>query len=341
MKVTASLVKLTVFAVVTILATGLLAMTIGNISFAPTHTYHAEFTDATGLLPGDDVRIAGVRVGHVTGVHIAQRRYAMVSFTVDTTYRLSASTAAAIRYRNLVGQRYVALTDAAGSGGSLRPGATIGLDRTSPALDLTLLFNGFKPLFTALTPADVNRLSMEIIKTLQGEGGTVDSLLASTASLTNTLADRDAVIGRVVDNLNTVLATVSSRSTELSSLIVQLQRLVTGLAADRGTIAQAIGNIGDLTSSTAGLLADARPSLKTDIGHLGSVAQTLATTRNAKGQNVLDEYLHRIPTKLNTILRTATYGSWFNFYLCDFEVETGGKVIASSHTDVPSCGGGS
>jgi phospholipid/cholesterol/gamma-HCH transport system substrate-binding protein len=122
---------------------------------------------------------------------------------------------------------------------------------------------------------------------------------------------------------------------------VQLQRLVTGLAADRGTIAQAIGNIGDLTTSTAGLLADVRPSLKTDIGHLGSVAQTLATTRNAKGQNVLDEYLHRIPTKLNTILRTATYGSWFNFYLCDFEVETGGKVIASSHTDVPSCGGGS
>jgi phospholipid/cholesterol/gamma-HCH transport system substrate-binding protein len=180
---------------------------------------------------------------------------------------------------------------------------------------------------------------MEIVRTLQGEGGTVDSLLASTASLTNTLADRDAVIGRVVDNLNAVLATVSARSTELSSLIAQLQRLVTGLAADRGTVAEAIGNIGDLTESTAGLLADARPSLATDIHHLDRVADTLASTRNAKGQNVLDEYLHRIPTKLNAILRTATYGSWFNFYLCDFEVETGGSVIAHSHTAVPSCGG--
>lgn len=339
MKFTASLVKLTVFAVVTILATGLLAMTIGNISFAPTRSYHAEFTDATGLLPGDDVRIAGVRVGHVTGVHISHRAYATVSFAVDTTYHLSRSTDAAIRYRNLVGQRYVALTDAAGSGGQLPAGSTIGLAHTSPALDLTLLFNGFKPLFTALTPADVNKLSMEIIRTLQGEGGTVDSLLASTASLTNTLADRDAVIGRVVDNLNAVLATVSNRSTELSSLIAQLQRLVTGLAADRGTVAEAIGNIGDLTDSTAGLLADVRPSLATDIHHLGRVADTLGSTRNAKGQNVLDEYLHRIPDKLNAILRTATYGSWFNFYLCDFEVESGGSVIAHSHTTVPSCGG--
>ncbi|MFL6140047.1 MAG: MCE family protein [Frankiaceae bacterium] len=341
MKVTASLVKLAVFAVVTIAATGLLAMTIGNISFAPTHHYQAELTDATGVLPGDDVRIAGVRVGQIDKVTLVHDRYAMVRFSVDTDYRLSRSTIAQLRYRNLVGQRYLVLVDAAGSGAVLPPGATIGLDRTRPALDLTTLFNGFKPLFAALSPAETNKLSMEIIRTLQGEGGTVDSLLATTASLTGAIADRDAVVGRVVGNLNAVLATVDQRDQQLSDLVFQLQRLVSGLAADRGTIADAIDGIGDLTDSTSGLLADVRPSLKPDIGRLGRVAGTLASTRNAQGQNVLDEYLHRIPKKLNTILRTATYGSWFNFYLCDFEVEAQGKVIAHSHTDVPSCGGGS
>ena len=72
-----------------------------------------------------------------------------------------------------------------------------------------MLFNGFRPLFTALNPDDVNKLAYEIIQVLQGEGGTVASLLRRTASLTNTLADRDAVIGRVITNLNSVLATLA------------------------------------------------------------------------------------------------------------------------------------
>ena len=83
-------------------------------------------------------------------------------------------------------------------------GQVIPVSRTAPAVDLTALFNGFKPLFQALTPADVNKFALEIIQTLQGEGGTVDSLLTQTASLTNTVADRDAVIGQVIDNLITV-----------------------------------------------------------------------------------------------------------------------------------------
>ena len=82
---------------------------------------------------------------------------------------------AAIKYRNLVGQRYVALDQGAGDlDPMLPPGGTIPLDRTTPALDLTALFNGFKPLFQALSPDDVNQLSGEIIQVLQGEGGTVD-----------------------------------------------------------------------------------------------------------------------------------------------------------------------
>ena len=184
MKTLPSLIKLVVFIVVTVLATGLLAATIGNLRFGGTTSYEALFTDATGLLKGDDVRIAGVRVGEVDGVAVARqgdRSVARVTFNVDSDRPVAVSTRAQIRYRNLVGQRYVALSEGAGSGRALSEHGTIPLRQTQPALDLTVLFNGFKPLFAALNPQDVNAFAMEIIKTLQGEAGDVNSLLGHTA----------------------------------------------------------------------------------------------------------------------------------------------------------------
>ena len=140
-----------------------------------------------------------------------------VTFNVDSDRPLAVSTQAPIRYRNLVGQRYVALTEGAGSGRALTEDGTIPLEQTQPALDLTVLFNGFKPLFAALYPQDVNAFAFEIIQMLQGEGGNVNTLLAHTASLTSTLADRDEVIGRTINNLNAVLGTVDERDDQLSS----------------------------------------------------------------------------------------------------------------------------
>ena len=219
-KTTVDAVKLTVFMVVTSLATGLLVITIGNVTFGESTEYKAVFSDVTGLNTGDDVRISGVRVGSVKSIDIYQRRQAMVTFDVDSDSELNQATNATIRYRNLVGQRYIALTQGAGSDTVLDEDDTIPLSRTEPALDLTVLFNGFKPLFAALSPEDVNKLSYEIIQVFQGEGGTVESLLQSTASVTNALADRDKIVGQLIDNLNDVLVIVGDRDQELSDLIV-------------------------------------------------------------------------------------------------------------------------
>ena len=319
MKTTSALIKLVIFTVVTVLVTGLLATTIGNFRFGGTTEYRAIFTDVTGLLKGDDIRIAGVRVGSVEKVEVHDRTLAQVTISVDKERRLSRSTKAAVRYRNLVGQRYIALIEGAGSDTPLKAGATIPLDQTTPALDLTVLFNGFKPLFTALSPRDINEFSFEIIQTLQGEGSSINSLLAHTASLTSTLADRDAVIGRTLDNLNSVLGTVDRRDQKLSELILQLQRFISGLSEDREAIGASLTNISGLADATAGLVEEARPGLKTDIRELGEVAGTLDDNKK-----VVNEFLDRFPGKLNTITRTATYGSWFNFYLCEFSVKGSG-----------------
>ncbi|MGN6333368.1 MAG: MCE family protein [Motilibacteraceae bacterium] len=312
MKTTSAGFKLGIFALVTLLATGVLAFTIGNFSFGPRSSYTAVFSDATGLRSGDEVRIAGVRVGQVQDVALTRDDHAAVTFDVDASRRLPAGVRVQIRYRNLVGERYVALTEGPGANRTLRPGATIPLAQTTPALDLTVLFNGFKPLFAALSPNDVNTLSGEIIQVLQGEGGTVTDLLARTASLTSTLADRDAVIGRTIDNLDQVLATVQQRDSRLSELILQLQRFVSGLSADRAAIGSSLAGIADLADATSGLLEQGRAPLKDDIAQLGQVASTLDANKST-----VDDVLKNLPRKLNTITRTATYGSWFNFYLCD------------------------
>jgi phospholipid/cholesterol/gamma-HCH transport system substrate-binding protein len=307
-------VKLLVFILVTTLATGLLVVTIGNISFAASTTYHAVFTDATGVVKGDDIRVAGVKVGNVEHVEVVDRNRAEVTFKVDRDQAVTDSTRATIRYRNLVGQRYIALTQGVGGPGVLPANATIPLSRTQPALDLTVLFNGFKPLFKALSPADVNKLSYEIVTVFQGEGGTLETLLSHTASLTSTLAARDRVIGSLITNLNDVMVTVGNRDAELSDLLVKLREFVSGLDQDRHAILGSLDSISALAVQTSDLVTGARPSLTTDVKQLRRVAGNLDA-----GKSEIDRALQVLPIKLNKIGRTATYGSFFNFYLCSFK----------------------
>jgi phospholipid/cholesterol/gamma-HCH transport system substrate-binding protein len=325
-----SLIKILIFAAVTVVLTGILGATIANTNFGKTSGYTAHFTDASGLKAGDDVRIVGVKVGQVSRITVSEgggSSLADVGFDVEAQYKLPASVTATIKYRNLVGQRYLSLGTDVGDTRTLPAGGEIPPERTQPALNLTVLFNGFKPLFQALSPADVNKLSYEIIQVFQGEGGTIASLLSHTASLTTTIADKDKVIGQVIDNLNTVLGTVNGRNPELSGLIDQTQQLVTGLAADRKPIGDAVSALGDLATTTSGLLADARPALKDDIGQLGALSSNLDDS-----QTLVDHLLQVLPGNLQKFTRTLSYGSWFNYYLCGI---TGRIGISSLNIEVP------
>lgn len=322
------LVKFLIFSVITAVLTVVLGVTIANGRGGEVTEYSARFTDATGLLPGDDVRIAGVVVGTVNTIEVVDRKVAQVDFSVDTGQQLPATANATIKYRNLIGQRYVSLDQGAGPTGELLPeGGQIPLERTRPALNLTVLFNGFQPLFQGLDPEQINKLSMEIVQTLQGEGSTVQSLLASTASLTNSVADRDKVIGQVIDNLNLVLETVNRNDQGLNELISSLQALVSGLSQDRKPIGQALESIGTLTQVTGDFVQQARPPLKDDIKNLGDLSVQLD-----QGRPAVERFLQLSPYKLNKIARVGSYGSWFQFYVCQLE---GGTIGASSIPSFP------
>jgi virulence factor Mce-like protein len=345
------LTKLVVFAVVTILAAYVLVSTITNAGFGEQVVYRAHFSDVAGLVEGDEVRIAGVRVGQIVGIGLADESsgeletaaadgsagpvrpqsgpVAEVEFEVSEDVPLPADVEALIRYRNLVGQRYIALTEGEGSGGrTLEPDAVIPLAQTTPALDLTVLFGGFQPLLQALTPADQNRLSYEIIQVFQGEGGTMESLLSHVASLTDSLADKDAVIGSVIDNLTTVMGTVAARDQQLSGLVVSLQQFVTGLAEDREAIFESLQTIDELALATSDFLEDARPPLAADIQALGNLSANLARDREQ-----VEQFLQLAPTKIDLITRTAVNGSWFNFFMCSYNGTVALPSTAAPGTD--------
>jgi phospholipid/cholesterol/gamma-HCH transport system substrate-binding protein len=326
----APLIKISIFAVVTVVLTGILGATIANTNFGVTSGYTARFTDASGLHEGDDVRIVGVKVGQVDKITVAEENgtnFADVHFSVSSAYRLPASATATVKYRNLVGQRYLSLGTTVDDGRQLPAGGLIPPEHTQPALNLTVLFNGFKPLFQALDPQQVNQLSYEIIQVFQGEGGTIESLLTHTASLTSAIADKDRVIGQVIDNLNTVLATVNQRGPQLSGLIDQTQQLVSGLAQQRGPIGDAVSALANLTNVTAGLLQEARPSVKDDIANLGALSANLSDS----GQ-LLDQLLQKLPGNLEKFTRTLSYGSWYNYYLCQLSGTIG---ISSLNITLP------
>ncbi|MEO5653043.1 MAG: MlaD family protein [Marmoricola sp.] len=325
---TVAAVKLGIFVLVSLLVTGVLTAIMGSFGFGSQVEYKAMFSSASLLVKGDDVRVAGVTVGEVKKVEIKDRNTAEITFKVKSDVPVSDTSRAEIRFLNLVGARYMALNQGTTEGRKLPAGATIPLARTQPALNLTELFNGFQPLFQALQPDEVNQLSLNLVKVLQGEGGTIGSLMSSTASLTGTLADRDQLIGNVIDNLSSLLKTVDDRHDQLNSLIVELRQWLGNVSKDRKAIGASVSNLSGLTKELAGLLTQSRPYLKSDIAQL---KRLMAILNKSKNQDILDEVLKRLPILLTRQTRTGTYGSWYNYYLCDF----GGSIILPDLPNVP------
>jgi len=305
--------RFAVFAAVTVLATGLLAVTITNVDTRSSTHYSAVISDAANVISGDEVRLAGVRVGTVNGVSLYDGKYAKVDFSVINSVPLTTTTRIEVRYRNLIGQRYLAVVDGAGRGRRLSSGDTIPMSRTSPALNLTTLFNGFRPLLTGLDPAEVNQLSYQLVQVLQGEGGTVTSLFRQVGSLTNSLADRDRLIGNAINDLDASLGPIAAHDRQLSALIGNVQTFISGLSRDRHAIGRSLVSIDRLTSSTASLLHDARPALADDIDSLGLLAEKLDAP---KTKALLQHFLTYTPFKLKVATPEASYGAFLNFYVC-------------------------
>lgn len=313
-----TLVRFTVFAVVSVILFVGLFRLMSNHTDGESRTWTARFANVSGLRAGDDVRVAGVKVGRVDAIEVADNAEAAVRFTIRADQPVYEGTRVTLRYQNLLGQRYLALTASGGPGGPgprLDPGAELPISSTNPGFDLTELLNGFEPLFAVLEPAEVNRLASNLVAVLQGESGTVESLLRNIAGATDYLAGRDRILGAVLDNLTPVLEDVGARSSQLDTTVVQLRELMAGLAGERATFARSIDNLGDLVDTTSGLLQELRAPVRRDIGSLRATTGLLARERER-----LSTTLDLLPEAVAGFARTMSYGNLLNVYLCNLGV---------------------
>lgn len=319
-KVRSDAARLVAFVLFCAMLTWFITFALGQTRLTQAHEYGAIFTDVSGLETGSAVRAAGVEVGVVTDLELRDDNTVLVTLRVEDRVPLTTTTQATVRYANLTGDRYVDLTSPRGDEAlRLRPGDTIPVAMTAPALDLDVLFNGFRPLTRALDPAEVNQLAESVVAISQGQGGALDELLGHTASLTTTVADRAVVIDHVIDDLTQVLGTVDEHSDDVVSLIDGLDELLTGLADDREQIGESLESLSRTTQTGAEIVEAIRPPLASVVEE----AERMAAVFNSNSE-AADRYLSLLPDGIRALGRGGAYGSYFNFYLCGVRFKTDG-----------------
>lgn len=313
--------RLGIFMVICMLALFATIVVFGQFRFkGGANSYVALFTNVTGLRVGNMVRAAGVEVGKVSDITVKPDATVRVAFTADSMAVLNDRTRAEIRYDDLIGGRYLSLVLDDTSMAKSVPGQIIPINHTTPALDLESVTGGFRPLFKALSPQQLNDLSGQLMAALDGQGPNISSLLNQAAAATNTLADHDAVIGQVITNLDTVMGSLGGQADQLDKTVTALSGLVHTLAGRKTDIAAAVAHTNAATGSVADLLARTREPIKIDVQQADRVAGNILLDHE-----YFDHILDSLPDAYQKLNRQGMYGDYFNFYFCDVVLKLNGK----------------
>ncbi|WP_370333688.1 MCE family protein [Mycolicibacterium hippocampi] len=319
-KLTGILWRLGVFVAVCLFFTGAMFTIFAQLRVQQTNVYNAVFTNVSGLEQGQFVRIAGVEVGKVQHLRLQRDASVKVQFSADKSVVLTEGSRAVIRYSDLVGGRYVALEEGTGATAPLHPGQTIPASKTSPALDLDALIGGFRPLFRALDPDEVNALSGQLISAFEGQGGTIAGFFEQTAALTNMIADRDELIGEVIANLNTVLTSLADENTQFAKAVDSLAQLVSTLDGRREDLANSVAYSNAAAGSIADLLSQARPPLQKVVHEIDRTSAIVLADHD-----YVDNLIATLPEAYQILSRQGIYGDFFSFYACQVLLKVNGK----------------
>jgi phospholipid/cholesterol/gamma-HCH transport system substrate-binding protein len=312
--------RLAIFVAVSLTFLGAMFAIFGQLRFSRESVYTADFTNVSGLKTGQMVRVAGVEVGKVKHIALLADSTVAVQFSADQSVVLTQGSRAVIRYADLVGGRYVSLEEGAGGSARLKPGDAIPVSNTSPPLDLDALIGGFRPLFRALDPDQVNALSSQLIDAFQGQGDSFSSFFAQTATLTNMLADRDQLIGQVIGNLNSVLASLGDQNTQFAEGVDSLAQLLSTLAERKNDLSAAVASANAASGSIADLLTQGRQPLQKVVNETDRSSAIVDADHD-----YVDNLLKQLPEAYQILSRQAMNGDYFGFYLCQIVFKVNGK----------------
>ncbi|MDQ4124970.1 MAG: MCE family protein [Actinomycetota bacterium] len=303
--------KLAVFTVFTVFITFYLASIIGNLSpFKDVYSVNAVFSDATGILVGDPVKIAGVTVGKVTGFEVERGR-AIVTMEVEGDVELPENVGADVKYRNLLGQRTINLVrPESPSTEPLGDGGTIPVENTKPALDLALVFNNLRPLIQSTNPEDINTVARAVLKVFKGREDDFAQTLGNIGAITQTLADRDQRLARLVTDLNDLTKVLNSQKGNIRVSLDRFTELMESLADVTPTIERVVDQLDDASGRFGGLIARNRENLDQELADL-NVLLTIVD----ENLRPLDTATKNLKEVLLATARSQSYGKWWTLYV--------------------------
>lgn len=307
-----TLTKLGLFVSLCLVITITLVFSIGNVQslrFGPiqllddSYKIVATFDDVTGLLINDNVKIAGVKVGKVISIKVKDGR-ARVVFRVKDGVKLPSDTQAAVRWRNLLGQRYLYLYPGSAST-ALEPGQEI--NKTTSVVDLGELLNRLGPIVAAIDPAKVNSFLDTIVAALNGNEKKIGDAIDNLADVAGVLGERDAAIGRLVGNLDTVAGAVADRDREIRAVLDNLATITKTFNDNTDVLDTAVVELGDFNGHLAKILGNNRTQIDSIVSNLASVVAVVAAK--------LPQLDHTVGLLDDAALRLANasqYGEWLN-----------------------------
>ncbi|MHC9290896.1 MCE family protein [Mycobacterium sp. LTG2003] len=337
--------KLGAFCTAGVASAVLVANTLSVPVRGSTVTYVAEFTSVEGLNVGNPVTMNGIRIGRVDSIRFAANAdgtsRADVGIEVKSDYTLTSDVRAAVRYGDMLGARYVALSDPGGGIMSvstddppahLAAGSVIPLAQTSPAVDLTALLNGFKPLFDALAPEQVNTLTRGFVETFSGQAQTLTTLLTQIAAMTAALSNNSDIFARLIDNMSTLMRTMHTRQPQMEEMLTGLNRLSAAVVAGDGQLGTLIDQGNAVLATLANTVNQSTTSYGDTITNLKAMLQTWEPNSDE-----FSELVGKLPQFGDAINRASSYGGFVSLYLCNFTIKIArheANIFGNRHSEV-------
>lgn len=299
-------VYLLLYAAVSAVIVIYLASVIVNLDiFSHRTSYSAVLPDAAGLRTHNAVKMAGVTIGEVTGVHLRHGQ-AVVSFSIDSARPLLTTTKVGIRWRNLIGQKYLYLYP--GDGGSRLPAhATLPASQAVMVPDVGAFLNSLGPFLSAVDPAKANEVIQALDEALTGNETKLQQLLSNSATVAQTLGGLDTKLGPLLDDLHTVVGQIAARNQDLDATITNLSSLSQTAAARNQSLLTLIDQVNTLGGQVEQLLTQSGGNIDGAIASLKTILDVLE-----QHQGDLDEGLGALPTTLNTFFVLGKVGQFLN-----------------------------
>jgi phospholipid/cholesterol/gamma-HCH transport system substrate-binding protein len=299
------LLKFGIFAAACLLGAAILVMELGNIDpFERRDTYEVVLPDAAGLLENDPVKIAGVEVGKVDSI-VIERGQAVATFTVRRDRRLGVDSEIGVRWRNLLGLRFLYVYPA--GDGELEPGHRFGPERVRTSTDLTAFLGRLTPVMRALDPEVSNVVVEALAETLSGREQEVQDLVANAGALLDELADRSQETARVITHGAELVDAYADREEELRALISSFSEVAATVSERNDALIDAIGTIADAEAELERLVADNEAEIRGSLDALDRIGGILSINHDE-----LQRIFAYTGTGIVQYHRISRWGQWFN-----------------------------